>query len=104
MAEVTTLGLVFRLVVAGICILGPTVLYFGLWRFLVWLRDDELVERLAERGGPRGSTTGRGRRARDGHRRGRRRALSELRDDERPGGPPLSQLSPRPRVKPIALH
>lgn len=49
-AGVTDLELAFRLAVAAVSIAGPTVLYFGLWRFLMWLRDDELVERLAERG------------------------------------------------------
>lgn len=49
-AEVTPLELAFRLAVAAVGIVGPTLLYLGLWRFLVWLRDDELVERLAERG------------------------------------------------------
>jgi len=50
MAEVTEPELVFRLLVAGVSILGPTVLFLGLWRFLEWLRDDELVEHLAARG------------------------------------------------------
>lgn len=50
MSEVAQLELAFRLLVAGISILGPTVLFLGLWRFLEWLRDDELVEHLAARG------------------------------------------------------
>ncbi|PSP22597.1 hypothetical protein BRC61_04565 [Halobacteriales archaeon QH_10_65_19] len=50
MAEVTGPELAFRLFVAGVSVLGPTVLYFGLCRFLEWLRDDELVEHLAAQG------------------------------------------------------
>lgn len=50
MAEVTDLELAFRVTVAAVGILGPTILYFALWRFLMWLRDDELIERLADRG------------------------------------------------------
>lgn len=50
MAGVTDLELAFRVGVALGCIVGPTLLYIGLWRFLMWLRDDELIERLAERG------------------------------------------------------
>jgi hypothetical protein len=50
MSGVTTAELVFRLAVAGFVVVGPTLLYLLLWRFLSWLRDDELVERLAGRG------------------------------------------------------
>ena len=50
MSTVGTGELLFRLAVAAIAVVGPTVLYFGLWRFLEWLRDDELVARLAARG------------------------------------------------------
>lgn len=45
-----TAELAFRLGVAVVAIGGPTVLYLGLWRFLSWLRDDALVDRLAARG------------------------------------------------------
>jgi hypothetical protein len=50
MADLSTAELALRLIVAGVGIIGPTLLYFGLWRFLMWLRDDELVEALVERG------------------------------------------------------
>lgn len=50
MSAVGTGELLFRLAVAAVAVVGPTVLYFGLWRFLGWLRDDELVARLAARG------------------------------------------------------
>jgi len=50
MSGVGGLELAFRLGVAGVVVVGPTLLYLGLWRFLVWLRDDELIEVLAERG------------------------------------------------------
>lgn len=42
--------LAVRLGVAAVAIGGPTVLYLGLWRFLAWLRDDTLIDRLAARG------------------------------------------------------
>ncbi|WP_418285733.1 hypothetical protein [Halorubrum sp. DTA46] len=45
-----TAELAFRLAVAAVAIGGPTVLYLGLWRFLAWLRDDALIDRLASRG------------------------------------------------------
>lgn len=47
---VSTVELVGRLLVTAVAVIGPTVLYFGLWRFLEWLRDDEMVARLAARG------------------------------------------------------
>lgn len=47
---VSTVELVGRLLVTAVAVIGPTVLYFGLWRFLEWLRDDELVAHLAARG------------------------------------------------------
>ncbi|MDZ5810423.1 hypothetical protein U4E84_03530 [Halorubrum sp. AD140] len=50
MSGVTTVELALRVVVAAVAIVGPTVLYLGLWRFLAWLRDDALVDRLAARG------------------------------------------------------
>ncbi|EMA57035.1 hypothetical protein [Halorubrum lipolyticum] len=50
MSTVTTAELVARLAVAALAIGGPTLLYLGLWRFLAWLRDDALVDRLAARG------------------------------------------------------
>lgn len=50
MSTVSTAELAVRLAVAALAIGGPTVLYLGLWRFLAWLRDDALVERLAARG------------------------------------------------------
>ncbi|EMA67066.1 hypothetical protein [Halorubrum kocurii] len=46
----STVELAFRFGVAAVAIVGPTVLYLGLWRFLAWLRDDALVDRLAARG------------------------------------------------------
>lgn len=50
MTELSTVAIAFRLLVAGVVMLGPTVLFLGLWRFLTWLRDDALVDRLAARG------------------------------------------------------
>lgn len=50
MAEVSTQLLIFRLVVAAVAILGPTVLFFGLLRFLEFLKDDKLVDSLARQG------------------------------------------------------
>jgi len=46
----STVELAARLAVAAVAIVGPTVLYLGLWRFLSWLRDDALIDRLAARG------------------------------------------------------
>jgi hypothetical protein len=46
----STVELVFRLAVTAVAIAGPTLLYLGLWRFLSWLRDDALIDRLAARG------------------------------------------------------
>ena len=46
----STAELGFRLAVAAVAIVGPTLLYLGLWRFLSWLRDDALIDRLATRG------------------------------------------------------
>lgn len=46
----STVELAFRLAVAAVAIAGPTILYLGLWRFLSWLRDDALIDRLAARG------------------------------------------------------
>lgn len=48
--SVSTVELIGRLAVTGVAVFGPTVLYFGLWRLLEWLRDDELVAQLAARG------------------------------------------------------
>ena len=50
MSVVGTGELLFRLAVAALAVVGPTVLYLGLWRFLEWLRDDDLIDRLAARG------------------------------------------------------
>lgn len=50
MSVVSTAELAFRLAVAGVAIVGPTVLYLGLWRFLSWLRDDALIDHLASQG------------------------------------------------------
>ena len=50
MSAVSTVEVVGRLAIAAVVIAGPTVLYLGLWRFLSWLRDDTLVDRLAARG------------------------------------------------------
>lgn len=50
MSEVTTTEVAVRLAVAAVAIVGPTLLYLGLWRFLAWLRDDALIDRLASRG------------------------------------------------------
>ncbi|MFC5279370.1 hypothetical protein ACFPM1_11480 [Halorubrum rubrum] len=50
MADLPAVEIAFRLVVAGALIVAPTLLFLGFWRFLSWLRDDALVERLADRG------------------------------------------------------
>jgi len=50
MADVATVELAFRLSVAAAVVVAPAVLFLGLWRLLKWLRDDELVATLAERG------------------------------------------------------
>jgi hypothetical protein len=50
MAQVSTFELAVRLGVATVAVVGPTLLFLGLWRLLLWLRDDELVKALAERG------------------------------------------------------
>ncbi|MES3161706.1 MAG: hypothetical protein PPP55_09085 [Halorubrum sp.] len=50
MDEVTTGVLAFRLLVTAVAVVGPTLLYLGLWRFLSWLRDDELIDQLAAKG------------------------------------------------------
>ncbi|MEF8852514.1 MAG: zinc ribbon domain-containing protein [Haloarculaceae archaeon] len=50
MVQAGALELAVRLSVATAVVVGPTLLFLGLWRFLVWLRDDELVEALARRG------------------------------------------------------
>lgn len=50
MADPSAAELAFRLVVTGVLIVAPTLLFLGFWRFLVWLRDDALIDRLADRG------------------------------------------------------
>ncbi len=50
MSLVSDVELAYRLLVTGGTIVGPTILFLGLWRFLGWLRDDELVKLLADRG------------------------------------------------------
>ena len=37
--------IVFRLVVAGVLVVAPTILFLGLWRGLMALRNDNLVNR-----------------------------------------------------------
>lgn len=49
MVEARALELAFRLGLTAVAVVGPTLLYFGLLRFLRWLQDDELVETLARR-------------------------------------------------------
>ncbi len=50
MAELSTAEVAFRLFVAGVAIVGPTLLFIGFWRFLIWLRDDALIDALIARG------------------------------------------------------
>lgn len=50
MGVANTAELAFRLGVAAVAMAGPTLLYLGLWRMLRWLRDDDLIDRLAARG------------------------------------------------------
>jgi hypothetical protein len=49
-STVSTGELIVRLAVVAFAVGGPTLLYLGLWRFLAWLRDDALVDRLAAQG------------------------------------------------------
>ena len=41
--------LLWRLFVAGVAIVGPTLLFLGLWHWLMRLRDGELVQRVCAR-------------------------------------------------------
>jgi len=50
MTEVTDLELAYRIGVTAVGVVGPTLLYLGLWRLLMWLKDDELIEGLVEQG------------------------------------------------------
>lgn len=50
MTDLSTGEIAFRLFVAGVTVVGPTLLFLGFWRFLLWLRDDALVDQLAARG------------------------------------------------------
>lgn len=40
-----------RLLVAGVCVVAPTLLFVGLWRGLVRMRDDDLVDRVLNANG-----------------------------------------------------
>ncbi|PSQ01536.1 hypothetical protein BRC94_03715 [Halobacteriales archaeon QS_5_70_17] len=40
-----------RLLVAGVCVVAPTLLFVGLWRGLVRMRDDDLVNRVLNANG-----------------------------------------------------
>ncbi len=50
MAELSTAEIAFRLFVAGVAMVGPTLLFLGFWRFMLWLRDDALIDVLVARG------------------------------------------------------
>lgn len=50
MVQVGGIELAAKLAMVTVAIVGPTLLFLGLWLFLMWLRDDELVKALAERG------------------------------------------------------
>ncbi len=50
MADISTQLLVYRVLVAAVAILGPTVLFFGLLHLLEFLKDDRLVDSLAAQG------------------------------------------------------
>ncbi|AEH35338.1 hypothetical protein [Halopiger xanaduensis] len=49
MIDLASIPLAYRLLIAGGVMIGPTLLFLGLCRFLEWLRDDALLERVAER-------------------------------------------------------
>ncbi|GAB3675087.1 zinc ribbon domain-containing protein [Halopiger thermotolerans] len=51
MIDLASIPLAYRLLIAGGVMIGPTLLFLGLCRFLEWLRDDALLERMAEREG-----------------------------------------------------
>lgn len=50
MADLSTVEIAFRLFVAGVAMVGPTLLFLGFWRFMMWLRDDRLIDTLIARG------------------------------------------------------
>lgn len=45
------LELAFRVAVGLFVVVAPTLLFLGLWRGLMYLRDDELIERVCGREG-----------------------------------------------------
>jgi hypothetical protein len=49
MAELGALAIAWRVGVTVFVIVMPTLMFFQLLRFLEWLRDDELIARMAER-------------------------------------------------------
>ena len=53
----------FRLLVAAVVIVAPSLLFLGLWRGLMRLRDDDLIDRLPDEepvGSPLDTDLGRG--------------------------------------------
>jgi len=48
MADLGVLEIAWRVGVAVFVIVMPTVMFFQLMRFLEWLRDDELIARMAQ--------------------------------------------------------
>ena len=48
MIDPDTLSLLSRLLVVAALMVGPTLLFLGLWRLLEWLRDDRLLVELEQ--------------------------------------------------------
>lgn len=49
MIDLASIPLAYRLLIAVGVMIGPTVLFLGLCRFLEWLRDDRMIEQVAQR-------------------------------------------------------
>lgn len=48
MIDLASIPLGYRLLIATGVMIGPTLLFLGLCRFLEWLRDDQAIERVAQ--------------------------------------------------------
>ncbi|NGM69153.1 zinc ribbon domain-containing protein [Natronolimnobius sp. AArcel1] len=51
MINLESVGLAARVLIALGVMIGPTLLFLGLYRALEWLRDDRLLEEVARREG-----------------------------------------------------
>ena len=49
MIDLASIALGYRLLIAVGVMIGPTLLFLGLCRFLEWLRDDRMIQQLARR-------------------------------------------------------